>query len=187
MVIAAELRPHQVVRMDDQVWRVLEVKAHGGGAQTRGVVHARFLNVKTRNETERRFRPEDRLEEAEIQMKSLTYSYRHGDEYHFLDPRTYETTPVPAALLGPFLPFLTDELPVQMEFLVGEVIGCRFPDSVELKVASTGPTHHQAEANVWKDAFLDNGMTVKVPLFVETGDRIRLDVRTQKYLERMRK
>ncbi len=185
MVLASELRSHMIVRMDDQVWRVVEVKAHAGGAQTKGTVHVLFLNVRTRNESERRFRPGDRVENAEIEIRNLDYSYRSGDSYVFLDPRTFDPVPVSSEFLGPLVPFLTDGLPVQIEFLEGDPVGCRFPPSVEMRVASTGPCLHQAGANVWKDAFLENGMSVKVPLFIETGETVRIDVATQKYVERV--
>lgn len=185
MVPAHALRPHMVVSMDGQVWRVLEVKSHAGGAQTKGTVHARFVNLRTRNETDRRFRPEDRVETAEVQVRSLEYSYRDGDDYVFLDPGTYDPVPVPGTVLGPFLPFLTDGLPVQFEYLEGDPVGCRFPDSVELRIASTGPPMHQAEANVWKEAFLENGLMVKVPPFIETGETVRIEVATHRYLARV--
>ena len=185
MALASELRPHMVVTIDQETWRVLEVDAHAGGAQTKGTVHVRILNLRTRNESERRFRFGDRVEEAEVQVRVLRYSYRDGDDYHFLDPRTYETVPVPGSFLGPFLPFLTDGLELKIEFLGDDPVGCRFPETVDLEITSTGPSLHQAEANVWKEAWLANGMMVKVPLFLRTGERVRVDVRTQKYLERV--
>lgn len=185
MVLASELRPHMTVRMDDQVWRVVEVTSHAGGAQTKGTVHALFRNLRTRNESDRRFRPEDRIESAEVEVRTLDYSYRAGNDYVFIDPRTFDPVPVPASFLGPLVPFLTDGLAVQIEFLEGDPVGCRFPGAVEMRVAATAPALHQPGANVWKDAFLENGMSIKVPLFIETGEVVRLEVATQKYLERV--
>lgn len=185
MVVAQSLRPHMVVLLDGQVWRVLDVKAHAGGAQTRGVVHARLLNVRTRNESERRFRPEDRVEEGEVEFRTLQYSYRDGNDHVFLDPRTYDPVPVPADFLGDRVPFLTDGLPVLFECLGGDLVGCRFPESVELRVASTAPASRQAEANVWKEAFLENGVMIKVPPFIESGETVRVRVADRTYLERV--
>jgi elongation factor P len=187
MIPAHALRPHMVVVLEGRTWRVLEVRSQAGGAQAKGGVHARLLDVRDRREVERRLRPDDRLETAEVDTRTLRYSYRQGDEYHFLDPGTYETVPVPAEFLGPLLPFLVDDLPVRFESLEGRIVGCRFPDSVELRVTSTGPPTGQPGTNVWKEAFLENGMMIKVPPFIRSGEFVRVSVPERTYLERVRR
>jgi elongation factor P len=187
MVIAANLRPGAVLRLDGGLWRVVSVDVSGGTGQMKGTVHARLLNVVTHHDTDRRFRPEERLEEEEISVRPLTYSYRQGNSHVFMDPESYDQVPVPEKLLGPFLPFLKEEVEILVEFFEETPVGCRFPDSVELRVSSTAPPMHRAEANVWKEAVLENGLEVQVPLFIETGETIRIDVRTRRYMERVRK
>lgn len=184
MTFAAELRPGMGVRFDGVLWKVVAVEVKAGSGQMRGFVHARLLNTETLNETDRRYRPDEKLDVVELDVRQLGYLYRDGGDFVFMDRTSFEQYLIPGKLLGPFLPFLREDQDLAIEFHEGRPVGCRFPDVVELKVAETAPPQHAHEQNVWKDAVLENGLKIQVPLFITPGETIRLDVRTHRYMAR---
>jgi len=186
MPVASQIRAGQVVRIDDRAYRVLEADTHLAGGRMGALVKMKLEDIETGGQTERRFRPEDKIELIDLEKKRLSYLYSDGETLYFMDPSTYEQYPVPAKLLGKYVEFLKDGEELAVEFLGENPVRVLTPKMVELKVASTGPPQHAHETSVWKEAVLENGMRIQVPLFIATGDTIIVDVEAGRYHDRAR-
>jgi elongation factor P len=186
MALASEVRAGHVVRLDGHAYRVAEVDAHFGGGRMGSLVKLKLESIDTGTWTERRFRPEDKIDTVELDRKHLTYLYQEQDLVYFMDPIDYEQYAVPSKLLGKYVGFLKDGEALGIEFLGGQAVRVMTPRMVELKVATTGPAQHTQETSVWKEAVLENGMTIHVPLFIATGDKITVDLETWKYHDRVK-
>lgn len=184
MIPASELHAGMALRLDGAPWKVVAVEHQKGTGQLKGAVHARLRNLDTGNETERRFRPEEKLAALELTLRTLGFLYRSGERWVCMDRESFEQYELPAEVLGPFRDFLVEDMDVLVEFLEERPVGCRHPDHVEATVASTAPPVHGHESNVWKEAELDNGLTIQVPLFIAPGERIKVDVRERRYVAR---
>lgn len=186
MALASEIKIGQVIQLEGQNYRVAGIDAHLGGGRMGSLVKMRIENIETRAVTDRRFRPEDKIETVELEKKRLSYLYTDGDTLYFMDPSTYEQYPIPSSLLGKYLEFLKDGEELAVEFLKQNPVRVITPNTVELVVASTAPPQHAQETNVWKEATLENGVEIQVPLFIATGDKIVIDLETGKYHDRAR-
>jgi elongation factor P len=184
---ATDLRSGMVIRLDGDLHREIHAEYHIGGGKMPGSVHAKLRNLRTSNLTERRLRPEERLEDVSLDRQTMEFLYQDADSCTFMSPLTYEQVSLPKESLGPFVRFLKSNQALQVEFLDGSPVEVVYPPSVELEVESTSdPVHAQHDSNVFKSARLENGMEALVPQFIKTGDRVKIDVESGKYLERVK-
>jgi elongation factor P len=186
MVLASQLREGMAVRIEGQIYKVLECEVKAGAGQQGGVVKAKIRSTASGRLWEPHFRPDERLENLELDRVAMEFLYSDGDACVFMNPQTFEQVEVPRASLGPAERFLKEGMHLPVEFFDGQPISLVFPDVVEVRVAETAPPVHSGQDNVWKQAQLENGMPVQVPLFVAPGELIRIDTRTGRYLERVR-
>ncbi len=186
MVIASQLRDGMALRIEGQIFKVLEVDVKAGGGQLGGVVKTKLRNVNSGRLWEPHFRPDERLEDLELERQSMEFLYSDAENCTFMNPNTYDQVEVPQAILGPGKEFLQPGTSVPVEFFEGHPISVVLPTVAEARVADTAPPVHSGQDNVWKEATLDNGMVINVPLFIGTGETVRVDVRTGRYLERVR-
>ena len=185
MIDASELARGMVVRVEGQVYRVLEVEAKAAAAKLGGVVKAELSNVITGRLWEARFRPQERLEDLPVDRRNLEFLFSGGDACTFMDPNTFEQFEVPGEIIGPAAAFLQSGSSIPVEFFEGRPIHAIVPDLVEARVADTAPPAHSQQDSAWKEAKLENGVSIKVPLFIAPRDRVRVDLRTGRYLERV--
>ncbi len=186
MVLASQLRTGTAIRIEGQVYKVLEAEAKAGGGQLGGVVKTKLRNVTSGRLWEPHFRPDERLEDLELERQTMEFLYSGAGACTFMNPHTYEQVEVPRAVLGPGADFLQPGMSVPVEFFAGQPISVVLPDIAEARVAVTAPPMHSGQDSTWKEATLDNGLVVQVPLFIGTGEIVRVDVRTGRYLERVR-
>jgi len=186
MVIASELREGMMVRIQGQTYKVLEVEAKAGAAKMGGVVKTKLINVRGGRTWEPHFRPQERLEELAIERHVLEFLYVQDDTCTFMRPDTYEQVEVPSAILGPGERFLEPGMQLPVEFFENEPIAVVFPEIAEVRVAETAPAVHSQQDGAWKEATLENGLAIHVPLFIAPGETVRVDVKTGRYLERIR-
>ena len=185
MLVASQLRAGTALRLSGEVWKVLAAEYHGGGGKMGGVTHARLRNVRTGTQREWRFRAEEPIEAVELEKQALQFLYGDADTSTFMNPVTFEQTEVENTLLGKSAAFLTPEMAVPVEFCEGRPIGVSLPEIVEVRVASTAtPVHTQGQDSVWKDARLENGLSLLVPPFIAEGETIRVKVEDATYVER---
>ncbi len=185
MLVASQLRAGTALRLSGEVWKVLAAEYHGGGGKMGGVTHARLQNVRRGTQREWRFRAEEPIEAVELEKQALQFLYGDADTSTFMNPVTFEQTEVENTLLGKSAAFLTPEMAVPVEFCEGRPIGVTLPEIVEIRVESTSvPLHTQGQDSVWKDARLENGLTILVPPFIAAGETIRVKVEDATYVER---
>jgi len=184
MVIATELRAGMAVRIEGQVYKVLEVEAKAGAAKLGGVVKTKMSNVISGRMWEPHFRPQERLEDLELERRNMEFLYSDEDNCNFMDPQSFEQVEVPLALISPAEKFLQAGMQLPVEFFESRPISIVFPDVLEVRVADTAPAMHAQQDSTFKEATLENGVMIRVPLFIGPGELIRVDVRALRYIER---
>ena len=185
MISAGELRPGNTVEHDGELLQVLEF-AHNKQGRGTAIVRAKFKNLQTGAVTEETFRPEEKFGRARIERSEAQYLYQDGDDYVVMDTTTYDQFPLTTAQLGDARRYLKENDNLFLLTYDGAVLGIDLPTSVELEVTQTDPGFKGDTANAaFKPATVETGLVVDVPLFVNEGDRIRVDTRTGKYVERV--
>jgi elongation factor P len=116
----------------------------------------------------------------------MEFVFASGDTCTFMSPLTFEQLEISKVVVGPAAIFLQSGVQVPVEFFAGEPLAVIFPDAAEIHVTETAPAAHAQQETAWKHAELENGLTIQVPLFVGPGELVRVDVKTGRYLERVR-
>ncbi|MGB7548107.1 MAG: hypothetical protein WBM14_10185 [Terracidiphilus sp.] len=186
MVTASELREGLALRLGQEVYRVLEVEAKAGTAKMGGTVRAKLSNVRTGRLWDQHFRPLERLEGVELEKRNLEFLYSDGSNCIFQTLDSFEQVEFPAASLGLAEKLLQPGAEVLAEFFEGQPISVDLPDTVEARVMSTAPPARSQQDSGRKEATLDNGLVVQVPLFVASGELVSVNLRTGRYVERVR-
>jgi elongation factor P len=185
MINAGELRPGNTVERQGELLQVLEF-AHNKQGRGTAIVRAKFKNLQTGAVTEETFRPEEKFGRARIERSEAQYLYQDGDNYVVMDTTSYDQFPLTPEQLGDALRFLKENDNLFLLTYDGKVLGIDLPTSVELTVIKTDPGFRGDTANAaFKPATVETGLVVDVPLFVNEGERIRVDTRTAKYVERV--
>ena len=185
MVVAGDFRNGVTFEMDSQVYRVVDFQ-HVKPGKGAAFVRTKLKNVITGAVLEKTFNPTEKVEEAQIDRKDMQYLYNDGDVYYFMDNETYEQLPLNKDELGDTLKYLLDNMIVKVLSYKGKVFGVEPPMFVELEVTYTEPGFKgNTSTGALKPATLETGYNVNVPLFVEIGDKIRIDTRSGEYMERV--
>ena len=183
MISTSEFKTGIVIKYENGLWEILEyqlVKMQ----QRQPIVRTKMRNIRTGSVLEQPFRSGDKFEELYLEEKTIQFLYRDGDRFHFMDA-TYNEITVPVKILGDQVNFLKENMEVQGRYGGDELIMVQLPASVALEVTQTDPgLRGDTAKSGTKPAKLETGATVKVPLFVNTGDKVRVDTRTGQYLER---
>ena len=185
MVSALELARGMFIRVEGQVYRVLSVESKAAAAKLGGVVKAELSNALTGRLCEARFRPHEKLEALAVERRNLEFLFREGDSCTFMDPNSFEQVEVPGEMVGLGASFLQSGTPVPIEFFDSKPISAILADIVEARVVRTAPPIHAPQDSAWKEATLENGVSVRVPLFIAQNEWIRVDLKTGRYVERV--
>ena len=184
MLTAGDFRNGKTFEMDGQVFQVVEFQ-HVKPGKGAAFVRTKYKNVITGAVVERSFNPTDKFEEAVIERRDMQYLYQDGDLYYFMDTETYEQMPLNADKLGDSFKFVTENMECKVLSFKGNVFGVEPPNFVDLVVTETEPgVRGDTATNVTKPATVETGAVVRVPLFINDGEKIRIDTRTGEYLER---
>lgn len=184
MITAGEFRNGITFEMDGNVFQVIEFQ-HVKPGKGAAFVRTKYKNVITGATVERSFNPSDKMPKAHIERKDMQYSYVDGDLYYFMDLESYELMPIDGATVGDSLKFVKENDICKILSFKGKVFGIEPPIFVELEVIDTEPGFKGDTATgANKPAIVETGASVKVPLFVNKGDKIRIDTRTEEYMER---
>ena len=184
MISAGDFRNGITYEMDGNVVQVIEFQ-HVKPGKGAAFVRTKYKNVITGAVVERSFNPTDKYPTAYIERKDMQYLYSDGDLYYFMDMETYEQQPIDKSKLGPAFQFVKENMEVKVLSYKGNVFGVEPPNFVELEVTETDPGFKGDTAtNATKPATLETGAEIKVPLFINQGDMIRIDTRTGEYMER---
>lgn len=185
--LSTEIRENDVLRLENNLHKVIAANIHTGGGKTGAMVHLKLRHLATGHVTERRFATTEKVERLDIERLEMQYLYGDGDTLYFMNPANYEQLSLKKHSVGGAALFLKEESRVQVELYEGAPLAINFPIVVEVVVASTGAGLRGQGDSTYKEAVLDNGLTVLVPQFIKEGDAIRVEVETQRYLERVRK
>lgn len=158
---------------------------HRTPGNLRAFVQATLRNLRSGRSSEVRFSSTERIEVVPLSVRKMEYSYKDGADYVFTDPETYETVTLTPELVGDAKDYLVENAPVTVTFVENKPVMVELPPSVVLTVtdAPEGVRGDSAN-NVQKPVTLETGITIQAPLFIKTGEKIRIDTRTGKYLER---
>ena len=184
MVTAGDFRNGVTFEMDGNVYSIIEFQ-HVKPGKGAAFVRTKIRNVISGAVTEKTFNPNDKFPTAFIERKDMEYLYNDGDLYYFMDNETYEQTPISPSILGDNFKFVKENMVCKVLSYKGNVFGVEAPNFVELKVTKTDPGFKGNTAtNTTKPATLETGAVIKVPLFIDEGEMIKIDTRTGEYLSR---
>ncbi|MBQ7170922.1 MAG: elongation factor P [Clostridia bacterium] len=184
MVVAGDFKNGITFDMDGQVMQVIEFQ-HVKPGKGAAFVRTKIKNVISGAVTERTFNPTDKFENAYIERKEMQYLYSDGELYYFMDNETYDQLPLNADKLPDNFKFVKENMICKILSYKGNVFAVEPPTFVELEVSDTEPgVRGDTATGASKLATLETGATIRVPLFINTGDLLRIDTRTGEYLER---
>ena len=184
MISAGDFRNGTTFELDGNVVSIVEFQ-HVKPGKGAAFVRTKVKNVITGAVTEKTFNPSDKYQEAFIERREMQYLYNDGDIYYFMDNETYEQIPINSSVLGDNFKFVKENMVCKVLSYKGSVFGVEPPLFVELVITQTDAGFKGDTAtNATKPATLETGAEIKVPLFVEEGDKIKIDTRTGEYLER---
>ncbi|HBC27986.1 MAG TPA: elongation factor P [Ruminococcaceae bacterium] len=184
MISAGDFRNGVTFEMDGNVVSIIEFQ-HVKPGKGAAFVRTKIRNVITGSVTEKTFNPNDKFPTAYIERKDMQYLYNDGDLYYFMDSETFEQIPINKGVLGDNFKFVKENMDCKVLSYKGSVFGVEPPNFVELKVVETDPGFKGDTAtNATKPAKLETGAEIKVPLFINEGEVIRIDTRTGEYMER---
>ena len=184
MINAGDLRSGATVERGGDLLQVMDF-AHVKQGRGTAFVRAKLKNLVTGAVTEETFRPEEKFGRARVERDEAQFLYRDGDNYVVMDTANYEQFPVAPATLGDAVNYLKENDTLFLLRYDGRVLGVELPTAMELEVSHTEPGFKGDTANAaFKPATLETGLVIDVPLFVNAGDRVRVDTRTARYIER---
>lgn len=183
---ANDLRKGNIIILDGVPCKVMEFDRNQPG-KGGAIVQTRLRNLVTGNSFEHRFRSNETVERAVLDQHEMEYLYSDGEMHHFMNSETFEQIAMSDDELGDAAKWLMSGLKLQMEFFDSNPIGVELPQSLELTITETEPVLKGATAsNSNKPATLENGVTIYVPPFMTTGERIRVNPSEEKYIERVK-
>ena len=185
MISTGELRKGVTIELDGELWQILDyhhIKMGRGSAQVRITLR----NVKRGQTIERSFQAGTKWPRAQLEQRPVQFLYRDGADFHFMDNDTYDQFHLTAEQLGDATQYMKDGMTLDRTSYQGETIGVELPVNVDLSVIDTEPGFAgDTQTGARKPATTETGLVVQVPIFVESGDTIRIDTRTGEYQTRV--
>ena len=184
MATANDLRKGMAINYNGDIAVVLDSQ-HRTPGNLRAFVQASIRSIRTGKSSDVRFSSTEKIEVVPMMVRKMEFSYKDGGDYVFSDPATYETVTVTPEIVGDAKSFLVENASVTMTFVEDKAVSIELPSSVVLKVtdAPEGVRGDSAN-NVQKTIMVETGINVQAPLFIKTGEKIKVDTRTGKYMER---
>ncbi len=184
MANVTEIRKGMAIRQGGDVVVVTEV-THRTPGNLRAFVQIGMRSIKTGKTSELRFASGEKVEVVPMMTTKMEYSYKDGQDYVFTNPESYETVTLPPELVGDCKNYMVENCPVTMVFVEDKAVSVELPSSVILAVAEAPEGIRGDSANnMQKPATLETGVAIQVPLFIKSGEKIKVDTRTGKYMER---
>ncbi len=187
VILAGQLRNGTTFELEGNVYKVLEFQ-HVKIARGPAVIRTKLKNIIAGNIIDKTFSPSDKVEGAMIEVREMVYLYNDGNIYHFMDNETYEQIELPLEKIEIAIKYIKENMNVKVLSYKGEIYDVEPPMFVELEVKYTEPGFAgNTVTTSGKNATMENDLIVEVPLFVETGDTLKIDTRTGTYIERTKK
>ena len=183
-ISTADFRNGMCIEYNNKLCTIVEFQ-HVKPGKGAAFVRTKIKNVITGSVVEKSYNPSAKFPTAYVERRDMEYSYNDGDLYYFMDPETYEQQPISSAELSDNFKFVKEQMMCKVCSYKGKVFAVEPPNFVELQVTQTDPGFKGDTAtNATKPATLETGAEIKVPLFINEGDMIRIDTRTGEYMER---
>ncbi|MDD2620276.1 MAG: elongation factor P [Syntrophomonadaceae bacterium] len=184
MISVNDFKTGATIELDGQAFQVVEFQ-HVKPGKGAAFVRAKLRNVKSGGVVEKTFRGGEKVPKAHLDRREMQYLYNDGESFVFMDTQNYEQINVSEAAMGDNAKWLLENMNINVLFFQENIIGIEIPNFVEMKVVDTEPgVKGDTATGATKNAFLETGAVVQVPLFINTGDRLRIDTRTGEYMER---
>ena len=185
MIDVNDLRKGVTFTLDGGLYRVISYQ-HTKPGRGNAVIRTKLRNLRTGTTLEKTFTSGDRVQDIRLEHQTVQYLYSDGDFYYFMDTRSYEQFPLSAALLEDAIPYLLENMEIELSSYEGEHLDIELPTTVDLAVteAPIGLAGDTA-TGATKEVTLETGLRIHVPLFVSEGDVLRIDTRDGKYLTRV--
>ena len=184
MINATQLRVGNIVMYNGEPHRITKL-IHITPGNWRGMVQTQMVNLRNGNRYEYRYRSDEKVEVLSLDSHPLKFMYRQGDDYHFMNTETYDLMSLSAEVLGDAVYYLVEETEVEAHYYEGAPVSIEVPNFVTLTVKDTEPSLKGATVSASpKRAVLETGLEVKVPQFVDKGDRVKVDTRDGSFVER---
>ncbi len=181
---ATQIRRGMVIVFEGEPCRIVEFRHHTPG-NLRAMVQAKLKNLRTGSSFEHRFRAADSIDPASMETHDLEFLYQGGDTYHFMNTENYDQLEMDEEMLGDNAQWMQPGMKIQAEYYDGRPVGIKLPNSLVLEVVDTAPVMKTATKTASsKPAKLENGVTINVPEFVGTGDKVKVNPTTGEYQER---
>lgn len=185
MIAATQMKIGNLIMHNGKPHRVTAV-VHRTPGNLRGFVQATLVNIESGSKNEHRFSSEDKVERATLDEHNLQFSYRAGDDFHFMNTENYEMISLSKEVLGETVGYLIEGMTIMAQYFEGRVVGIDVPMFVELTVKETTPNIKGAAVqNTAKPALMETGLEIKVPPYIESGNRVKIDTRTGEFVERV--
>ncbi|MDD3165180.1 MAG: elongation factor P [Oscillospiraceae bacterium] len=185
-ITAGEFRNGKTFECEGKIMQVIEFQ-HVKPGKGAAFVRTKMRNVVTGGVTETSFNPTAKFEEAFIERKDMEYSYNDGDLYYFMDQETFDMVPMNKEVLSDAFQFVKENTVCKILSYKGNVFGLEVPNFMDLEVSQTEPgLAGNTATNTLKPATLETGAEIRVPLFINVGDKITIDTRTGEYLSRVK-
>lgn len=186
MLNVNDLRNGTIFREDKDLFQVITFE-HIKMGRGSGNIKLKVKNIRSGAIVEKSFITGARVDEADVEKKKAQYLYLDGESYNFMDPVTFEQFPLSASVLGDNAKYLKEGLEVSLIVSGEEALSIELPNSINYEITETGPGEKgNTVSNVYKEAVMENGLIVKVPMFMKIGEKIKVDTRTGSYVERVK-
>ncbi len=184
MISANDFKKGVTFEMDNDIYVIVDFQ-HVKPGKGSAFVRAKIKNIKTGSTVERTFNPNEKFEKAHIDTKEMQYLYNDGTLYYFMDTETYEQIPLDYEKVEDAVLYIKENMNATIKFHKGEAFSVEPPNFVELTITECEPgVKGDSATGATKPATVETGAVVTVPLFVNLGDKIRIDTRTGEYMER---
>ena len=184
MATASDLRRGMAINYNGDISVVLDFQ-HRTPGNLRAFVQASLRSIRTGKTSDVRFSSTEKIEPIPMMTTKMEYSYKDGQDYVFTNPENYESVTLNAELVGDAKDFIIENAPVTVTFVDDKAVSIEIPSSVVLTVADAPEgVRGDSANNVQKTITMETGITVQAPLFIKTGEKIKIDTRTRKYMER---
>lgn len=184
MISVNDFKTGVTIEMDGQAYQVVDFQ-HVKPGKGAAFVRAKLKNIKTGGSVEKTFRGGEKVPRARLENKEMQYLYNDGEDYVFMDTENFEQINISKETMGDGIKWLLENMNIRILLFQGNIIGVELPNFVELEVVDTEPgVKGDTATGATKNATLETGAVVQVPLFINTGDRIRIDTRISQYMER---
>lgn len=187
MITTNDFKNGMYFEYDGEILQIVEFQ-HVKPGKGPAFVRTKVRNVRTGSVVDKTFRAGEKVEQLRLEQRKMEYLYMDGEGYVFMDQKTYDQITIDTEMLGDMVNYLMENLVIDVQFHGDEILGIELPQHMELEIKFTEPGEKgNTVSGATKKAELVTGAEVQVPLFVETGEVIRIDTRTNRYIERVNK